>query len=218
MPPVESTPSHLMPTLSRKRRRPPRNLPPAPHPSFSSSNPPNKRAPGAPWLRGQKPRVAWFVLARCLRGLLAEVTCRSSISPPSTLTSRRLRRISPRSFPRSRGEAALVPRLPESCLAETLLERLCARGVQTRHPERSRKARPLPSGSRLQRPHQRTACGRANSYMAATRPGMLDWDSTLKGAEGFCWSGVPPSAPKRLQSARRLWPPHVALAAGAAAT
>ena len=144
-----------MPTLSRKRRRPPRNLPPDPHPSFSNSNPPNKRPPGAPWLRAQKPRDAWFVLARCLSGLPAEVTCRSSISPPSTLTSRGLRRISPCSFPRSRGEAALVPRLPENCHAETLLERLRARGVQTRHPETRRKARPLPSGSRLQRARQR---------------------------------------------------------------
>jgi 2-dehydro-3-deoxygluconokinase len=92
------------------------------------------------------------------------------------------------------GEAALISRLPENRLAETLLEKLRARGVQTRGIVRG--------GARLGLYFLEPGFGarasvitydRANSSMATARPGMFDWLTALKGADWFHWSGITPA-------------------------
>jgi len=92
------------------------------------------------------------------------------------------------------GEAALISRVPENRLADALLEKLRARGIQTRGV--------LKGGARLGLYFLEPGFGarasvitydRANSSMASVQPGMFDWATALKGADWLHWSGITPA-------------------------
>ncbi len=92
------------------------------------------------------------------------------------------------------GEAVLITRVPDNRLADSLLEKLRARGVRTDGV--------LRGGGRLGLYFLEPGFGprasvitydRANSSMATIARGMIDWEETLKGAAWFHWSGITPA-------------------------
>jgi 2-dehydro-3-deoxygluconokinase len=111
------------------------------------------------------------------------------------------------------GQASLVSRVPENRLADALIEKLQARGVQTRGV--------LRGGGRLGVYFLEPGFGarasvitydRANSSIASAQPGMFDWEEALRGAAWFHWSGITPAlgpdtpavCAEALEVARRL--------------
>jgi 2-dehydro-3-deoxygluconokinase len=92
------------------------------------------------------------------------------------------------------GESALVSRVPENRLGDTLLEKIRARGVDA--------SGVLRGGARLGLYFLEPGYGsrasvitydRANSSMASVQRGMFDWLQALQGAEWFHWSGITPA-------------------------
>lgn len=92
------------------------------------------------------------------------------------------------------GRAAFVSSLPENRLATTAIQRLTSRGVDVRWIQRG--------GSRMGLYFLEAGAGlrssivtydRANSAIAAVRPGMIPWDDIFKGARWFHWSGITPA-------------------------
>jgi 2-dehydro-3-deoxygluconokinase len=92
------------------------------------------------------------------------------------------------------GVASLVTRVPENRLADSLLEKVRARGVRTDGV--------LRGGERLGLYYLEPGFGarasvitydRSNSSVASLRPGMFDWESLLSGAAWFHWSGITPA-------------------------
>jgi 2-dehydro-3-deoxygluconokinase len=79
-------------------------------------------------------------------------------------------------------------------LAEALLEKLRARGIEARSVLRG-GGRPglyfLEPG--FGPPASVITYDRAASSMASVRPGMFDWETAVRGADWFHWSGITPA-------------------------
>ncbi len=92
------------------------------------------------------------------------------------------------------GEVALVTRVPENRLADSLLEKLQARGVDVRPVVRG--------GTRMGLYFLEPGYGprasvitydRAHSAMAEAEPGQFPWEEIFAGAGWFHWSGITPA-------------------------
>lgn len=111
------------------------------------------------------------------------------------------------------GTAAFVSRLPGNRLADSCLERMRGRGIDT--------AGILRGGERMGLYFLEPGFGarssvitydRSHSAVSELRPGMLDWDAAFAGATWFHWSGITPPLGKdcgavcleAIKAARRL--------------
>ena len=91
-------------------------------------------------------------------------------------------------------DAEFVTRLPENDLGESVLMDLRKHNVGTRHI--------IKGGNRLgiyfletgavARP-SKVIYDRADSSIAAIKPGMINWDSVFEGASWFHWTGITPA-------------------------
>jgi 2-dehydro-3-deoxygluconokinase len=91
------------------------------------------------------------------------------------------------------GSTAFVSRLPDNRLADSCLERMRGRGVET--------AGILRGGKRMGLYFLEPGFGarasvitydRSHSAVSELQPGMIDWDAAFAGATWFHWSGITP--------------------------
>ena len=91
-------------------------------------------------------------------------------------------------------EAHFVSRLPDNDIGDCAIMELRKRGVHTEHVVRGGERLGiyfLEMGA-VQR-GSKVIYDRANSGMATIKPGMVDWDEVLKGADWFHWTGITPA-------------------------
>ena len=91
-------------------------------------------------------------------------------------------------------EAQFVTRLPKNDIADACVKDLHKNGVKTDHV--------IYGGDRLGIYFLETGAvaraskvvyDRAHSSIAEIKPGMIDWDEVLKGADWFHWTGITPA-------------------------
>ena len=91
-------------------------------------------------------------------------------------------------------DTEFVTRLPDNDIAETCIRNLHSYGVGTQHC--------IFGGDRLGIYFLETGAvargskviyDRSGSAISQIRPGMIDWDTVLKDADWFHWSGITPS-------------------------
>lgn len=91
-------------------------------------------------------------------------------------------------------EVQYVTRLPENDIAEACLADLHRHGVKTDHIIRGGERMGiyfLETGA-VARP-SKVIYDRAHSAIAEIKPGMIDWERVLEGADWFHWTGITPA-------------------------